>query len=186
MNYSEISDGNCPSATNRLMSDFEEAPFDGRSRTYNRRRSYFWPVVIQLAILVVYTIIILAVSRRLLNQDCRPAYIYCMYIKATIARLLNDLNVAPVREAIKYQKISYNGELQAENEFRGKPRPELDEAWLRLLKNNNIRLTEEELKKLNMTSVKLNDNTGYYGQISVYHHLHCLVSVILLYNSGKR
>lgn len=74
-----------------------------------------------------------------------------------------------------YEKVSYDGQLDTVNPFRGEPRPELDEAWQSLFDNNNIRLTKEEVDRMNKTSIMLADGSGYYGQISAYHHLHCLV-----------
>ena len=62
--------------------------------------------------------------------------------------------------------------------YRGEPRPELDKAWHDLIRNDNIRLTKEELHKLNKTALELNDGSGYYGQMSVFHHLHCLVCLL--------
>lgn len=72
--------------------------------------------------------------------------------------------------------MSYHGELEHINPYRGDPRPELDKAWRDLLENNNIRISKEELVKMNKTALELYDGSGYYGQMSVYHHLHCLVS----------
>ena len=83
--------------------------------------------------------------------------------------------IAPASEAVRYQKVSYDGELNTTNPYRGKPRPELDKAWHDLLQRNNIRLSEEELQKLNRTAIELYDGSGYSGQINAYHHLHCLV-----------
>ena len=84
-------------------------------------------------------------------------------------------HIAPASEVIHYQKISYDGKLDGVGPYRGKPRPELEQAWHDLLANNNIRLSKDELKKLNKTSIELHDGSGYLGELGVYHHLHCLV-----------
>jgi hypothetical protein len=64
--------------------------------------------------------------------------------------------------------------------FGGFPNEESDAAWRDLLKNSNIRISAEELKKINRTSIQLQDGTGdYFGGLSAHHHLHCLVSQIL-------
>ena len=76
---------------------------------------------------------------------------------------------------MSYQKVSYDGELNTTKPCRGEPRPELDKAWHDLLQHNNIRLSEEELHKMNRTAIELYDGSGYSGQINAYHHLHCLV-----------
>ena len=72
------------------------------------------------------------------------------------------------------------------NPYRGDPRPELDEAWHNLLENNNIRLSKGELEKMNRTALELYDGSGYYGQMSAYHHLHCLVSDLMVCSSEAR
>lgn len=38
-----------------------------------------------------------------------------------------------------------------------------------------IRLTEEEMRKMNKTSVRLRDGSGYVGYIEAIHMLHCVV-----------
>lgn len=71
----------------------------------------------------------------------------------------------------------YEGKLDEINSFRGERRPELDKAWGDLLEHGNIRINEEELRRLNRSSIELHDGSGYFGKLGVYHHLHCLVSV---------
>ena len=87
----------------------------------------------------------------------------------------NTLVTAPASEAVRYQTVSYDGELDTVNPYRGEPRPELDKAWHDLLLNNNIRISKEELQKMNRTAIELYDGSGYFGQMNAYHHLHCLV-----------
>ncbi|KAF7914805.1 hypothetical protein EAE99_010506 [Botrytis elliptica] len=60
------------------------------------------------------------------------------------------------------------------NLYKGDPRPELDLAWHTLVKNNNLRISKGELDTLGRTALPLADGSGYYGQLNVYHHLHCL------------
>lgn len=46
---------------------------------------------------------------------------------------------------------------------------------LTLLIDNNIRVPESDLRKINRTSVPLNDkNGGFLVTLEVFHHLHCL------------
>ena len=62
------------------------------------------------------------------------------------------------------------------SDFTGPPRPQLDEAWHRLLSGTMIRFSAEELKLAgNSTSVRHKD-WGYVGTLGVAHYLHCLVS----------
>lgn len=66
-------------------------------------------------------------------------------------------------------------EIMDTNVFRGPPRPELDAAWDDLVKYSNIRVTAEDLRKINKTSVQLSDGSGlYWSGLNVHHQLHCL------------
>jgi len=64
-----------------------------------------------------------------------------------------------------------------ESLYAGQPSMELDKAWHELLKPINIRVSTEELKKINQTSLKLPDGSGYLAQLGAFHELHCVVSV---------
>lgn len=69
----------------------------------------------------------------------------------------------------------YDGKLDGINPFRGEPRLELDKSWQDLLKNSNIRISKDELKKMNRKTIELYDGSGYFGGMGAHHHLHCLV-----------
>lgn len=43
------------------------------------------------------------------------------------------------------------------------------------MKDINIRISNEEMKRLNQTSLKFADGSGQLGTLGVYHELHCLV-----------
>ena len=81
------------------------------------------------------------------------------------------------------------------NPFKGQPRPELDEAWRKLIKclhksfplaspqnrltrcfpDQSIRVQKEDLVRINRTSLPLNDDGGgYLAVVDVFHELHCL------------
>lgn len=61
------------------------------------------------------------------------------------------------------------------NPFRGPPRPELDEAWDELTQYTSIKVTAEDLGRINRTSVQLADGSGmYFSGLNVHHQLHCL------------
>ncbi|TGO81099.1 hypothetical protein BPOR_1352g00010 [Botrytis porri] len=70
--------------------------------------------------------------------------------------------------------LVYTPAAEALDLYKGDPRPELDLAWHNLVKNNNLRLSKEELATLVRTALSLADGSGYYGQLNVYHLLHCL------------
>jgi hypothetical protein len=41
----------------------------------------------------------------------------------------------------------------------------------------NIKILPEEMDRLGTSSIKLRDGSGYVGLLSVYHELHCVVSL---------
>ena len=84
-------------------------------------------------------------------------------------------DIAPASGVVTYQKVTYDAELNGTSPFRGEPRPELDQAWRDLIKHANIRISEDELQRINRKTIELHDGSGYLGQLGVYHHLHCLV-----------
>ena len=82
----------------------------------------------------------------------------------------------PAWEAIKWEPRLFESQIEPSNPFKGLPRPELDEAWNKLLDPTAIRVSKEDLDKINRTSVPLLDGSGYMASLDVYHQLHCLVS----------
>ncbi|PHH93029.1 hypothetical protein CDD83_2139 [Cordyceps sp. RAO-2017] len=81
---------------------------------------------------------------------------------------------SPAWEALKWEPRILQNEIEIKNPFKGLPRPEMDEAWNKLLGPTAIRVSKEDLEKINRTSVALEDGSGYMGGLDVYHQLHCL------------
>ncbi|KAJ6789905.1 hypothetical protein PWT90_03419 [Aphanocladium album] len=83
---------------------------------------------------------------------------------------------SPANVAVQYQKQTIDHEVfDGQSNFRGMPRPEVDEAWENLLQYNDLRVQKEDLEKANITSVPLNDEQGgYFVSLDVYHTLHCV------------
>ncbi|KAI8623073.1 hypothetical protein F5Y19DRAFT_459850 [Xylariaceae sp. FL1651] len=92
----------------------------------------------------------------------------------------------PIKDRIHYEL--HNFELEAiyksdgsVNEYKpskltGTPRPELEEAWDKLMAHSEVRVTKEELGgfKNDDSIIELTDGSGYYVTISVFHGLHCV------------
>lgn len=117
-------------------------------------------------------------------------------VRAPYARSLGfakkAYHLAPAREAVAYEKVITNSTIDSMNKFKGFPRPELDEAWedgyLRCRRGNamsessgstnfigpNIVVSEDDLKAVNRTSIKLTDGSGFLGTLGVFHQIHCL------------
>ncbi|KAK9855510.1 uncharacterized protein MYU51_001997 [Penicillium brevicompactum] len=82
---------------------------------------------------------------------------------------------SPLFEAIEMERKTIYASIESENPFKGAPSEELDHAWHKLFINSNVRVTAEDLAKINRTSVPINDaEGGYYAIPDVYHQLHCL------------
>ncbi|KAL9105817.1 MAG: hypothetical protein Q9227_009073 [Pyrenula ochraceoflavens] len=103
------------------------------------------------------------------------AFLFAMIITINRVQSQNELLPLPAREAIKWETRSFPTRL-LDNPFTGDPRPELDQAWHKLLLNDNIKLPSKDLDALDVQSVYLNDGSGQVTSLSVFHSLHCLVS----------
>lgn len=145
------------SSNQPLMANSEKETQDGNHNVSKRRyRQCSQMLWIHLLLIVLYTLVFLTATGLWNYQHAR------------------NIAYSPVSKAVKYQKMSYDGKLDGISPFRGEPRPELDKAWHDLLENNNIRLSKDELQKMNRTALELYDGSGFFGQLSAYHHLHCL------------
>ncbi|PHH75343.1 hypothetical protein CDD82_4485 [Ophiocordyceps australis] len=80
----------------------------------------------------------------------------------------------PVQHMAKLHKVAFDGSFELHTVYGGEPRPEGEAAWSKLFKHNNLRFTADEMRRLNRTALELRNGGGYYGQLSVHHHLHCL------------
>jgi len=88
---------------------------------------------------------------------------------------MKHLIKSPLHEAIEVEPKVIHASLDNKNPFKGPPSDELDHAWNQLFVNSHVRVTEEDLAKINRTSVPiLDERGGYYVIPDVYHQLHCL------------
>lgn len=76
---------------------------------------------------------------------------------------LGDLRQAPLNEALIPEKKMVHATFRSKNPFKGAPSPELDHAWHQIFVNSNVRVTADDLQKINRTSVPLGDGSGYYA-----------------------
>ncbi|KAM0802501.1 hypothetical protein BDR22DRAFT_887289 [Usnea florida] len=85
-----------------------------------------------------------------------------------------NLVYSPLNEVLFPEKKTIHTVFGSKNAFQGPPSPELDHAWHGLFVNSNVRVSANDLQKINRTSVPLGDGSGYYAIPGVYHQLHCL------------
>lgn len=130
-------------------------PVRGKTRTWWR------PWAIHFLILTGYTITFAALAKHFQAQNCHVSMIH-----------------TPARSAVQWGKVTSSNNLREGNPYQGPPSPEVDAAWRDLLKNSNIRISGETLRKLNRESIQLSDGSGdYFGGLNAHHHLHCIKSV---------
>lgn len=72
---------------------------------------------------------------------------------------------APLHEAIEIVPKMVHASFANKNPFKGPPSDELDHAWHQLFINSNVRVTAEDLAKINKTSVPVTDDKGGYYAI---------------------
>lgn len=155
-----------------------EQEYEEEHHSFTRRKPKFpvWPFIVHLIIFCAYTIAFLAYSKSVQGENCHKSLIYCKQNPSCMTDQRANSGQAPVREAVKWERVTSKNELEEKNPYKGPPRPELDDAWHDLLKHSSIRVSKEDLRKINRTSIKLADGSGkYMAEINAYHHLHCLV-----------
>lgn len=73
------------------------------------------------------------------------------------------MDLAPLNDALVREKKLVNTTFRTDNPFKGPPSEELDHAWHTLFVNSNVRVTADDLKKIDRTSVPIGDGNGYYA-----------------------
>ncbi|KAJ4856547.1 hypothetical protein T069G_09915 [Trichoderma breve] len=85
---------------------------------------------------------------------------------------------SPLLEAVEYYDYQFEAELDAENVYKGHPRPELDETWTRVGKIHPLSMPEKYRAELNKTNSGIpypkEQGGGIMVEIEVFHQLHCL------------
>ncbi|GKZ68965.1 hypothetical protein AnigIFM60653_011613 [Aspergillus niger] len=135
---------------------FDKDHFDDGSRygDYPRRSHFQWSsLCFHLILASIYGAAFLAATYRstssIRHHDSKPEH----------------LIASPLWEAVKIERKTINASIESENPFKGAPSEELDHAWHQLFINSNIRVTAEDLARINRTSVPLNDEKGGYYAI---------------------
>ncbi|XWX00529.1 hypothetical protein V2A60_008549 [Cordyceps javanica] len=82
----------------------------------------------------------------------------------------------PSRQGLVWEDRKFPTDI-VDNPFTGEPREELDEAWHKLLKNDNILVPKDYLDERGLHSVYTKDGKDGVASLSVYHSLHCLKKV---------
>ncbi|KAI9658361.1 MAG: hypothetical protein M1821_002494 [Bathelium mastoideum] len=81
---------------------------------------------------------------------------------------------SPAQSAVRYKSYVFNAAPNLTSPYVGESRPQLDKAWHELLQHTNMRVSKEDLERVNRTSIPLGNGGGFYGEMAVFHELHCL------------
>ena len=163
-----------PSKKMGSYNEDEESPMltddtPSRGTKLSKLKQHTTCILVNLALICLYTAfsvrIIQAYPARLDTSLHRELY--------SSSSLLYLTKTALPGAALSYQQKAYaDFELSP---FAGLPSPELDKSWHDLLANTSLRVSGEELKNSNQSSVAL-PGGGYMAWLGVYHELHCIVS----------
>lgn len=144
-----------------------KAPSQSHFRSWARRHQGGW-IVLHLCIIMAYTTFyVLALCGVLASS------VDCGFKHSEVGP--QDLLLTPMDEAVKHQVRTVRNSVNATSKYKGPPSPEVDRAWRDLFNNNNLRVSAEDMKMLNRTSVMFNDGSGdFLATPDTYHQLHCL------------
>ncbi|KAI1204065.1 uncharacterized protein F4807DRAFT_449050 [Annulohypoxylon truncatum] len=122
------------------------------------------------SILFAFQIAFLITNISLLIQNITPRL--CR-VGQGLDNAILEKTFTPAEVAVEYnvQEINYEQDFDL---FAGKPRPELDLAWSQLLKSSMLKISEDEMRQMNKTSISLRDGSGYIGYLESLHMLHCV------------
>ncbi|RAK97889.1 oxidase ustYa family protein, partial [Aspergillus ibericus CBS 121593] len=87
---------------------------------------------------------------------------------------------APALEAVEYIDVKFQNRFNEHSIYRGKPTPELEQAWLDLWNFAPINIPLEKLSALNKSTTsnwqraKPEKGGGVIGSLEVFHQIHCL------------
>lgn len=136
-------------------------------RTSSRRSCFprLW-LVLHIALLASATITFLIGSARL-----NEAY--------SIPLERNPLDIIARQDHKKLE-----GDFDHQTVFKGRPRPDLDEAWDKISNGQVISIKEDVFLLLNKTpegaaQLPAAQGGGYIASLEIFHQLHCLVSTLM-------
>ncbi|MCJ1360357.1 MAG: hypothetical protein MMC33_010362 [Icmadophila ericetorum] len=83
-----------------------------------------------------------------------------------------SLVYTPAQNSLEYVKVRMDTAGGDESKYIGFD-DKADEAWTDLTSRNHVRLSDEDLRAINQTSISLGSG-GHLGMLGVYHELHCV------------
>ncbi|KAI5797621.1 hypothetical protein EDC01DRAFT_727327 [Geopyxis carbonaria] len=134
-----------------------------------RRRRWWWPWSLHLLAFVAYILVATVISIFFFRCNCSDG--------TGCESREKELIYSPAWDAVEYETVKFKGGFWLETVYKGKPRPELEQAWSDLIQDHIIAIPPSALPQLNMTPA----TTVYYPEsgdvvagLNVFHQLHCL------------
>jgi hypothetical protein len=139
---------------------FDESQSIRRGYRIDKPRRSIVPWVVHLLIIASYSIGFFGFT-----HTSKVQVNHLVFCKTFSGSGLILITKAPLHESIEMERKMVRASFQNKNPFKGEPSDELDHAWHQLFINSNVRVTEDDLAKVNKTSVPITDARGGYYAI---------------------
>lgn len=137
-----------------------------RKNTFQSGQSRMnWSLVtIHGVLLSLYSLATFAIIWNITRQEDHSPPRY-----SEVFRAVDDLE-------IKFKKS--NTEVYEMTGYHGTPNAEMNRLWEDLLRSRFIAVSSDELERSGRTSIPIKPEGPYLAWLSIFHELHCLVSVV--------
>ncbi|KAH8890341.1 hypothetical protein GQ53DRAFT_824490 [Thozetella sp. PMI_491] len=142
------------------FSDIEASTVPSSPRRY-------WPSWKQLVGITVVQILLFS------------AYTYTLFrifpLGASCSRGPQDVVASPASSVIRWELQILDTRVVQQNRFNAEPSDEVDEAWAELIYLSNVKVSAEDVRAINKTSIEIPTDPGMvWATLGVNHELHCL------------
>ena len=94
------------------------------------------PWIFHLAMVILYSTLFILIAWKDHAQHFHgPGLIFCMCGQSRSQNRISQVVAAPARDAVEYEKVTFNGSFIIDSPFTGVRRPEQDEVWHDLLQS---------------------------------------------------
>ncbi|KAI0013867.1 hypothetical protein F4779DRAFT_624985 [Xylariaceae sp. FL0662B] len=148
------------------VQDYETLVFKRRKKQHWIRR-YRISLVFNLLMLTFYAVLSVVLWRS-------PAHPLPLAYRDSVCLIV--CNIAPIQDHVQYrvQVIADNPSAIRKSPFVSGDFEEADAAWTHLLRFHNLRIFDEEMTQMNISSISFGHGGGSHGMMAVFHELHCL------------
>ncbi|KAL8811107.1 MAG: hypothetical protein Q9223_007601 [Gallowayella weberi] len=129
-----------------LKHEFRPQELGSQERKARRPLRYAW-LAFHILLITTYTLVFVVVVKNSASRNAQRS----------------NVVYSPLNEVLIPEKKTVHASFGSKNPFKGPPSDELDHAWHQLFANSNVRVSAEDLRRINRTSVPLGDGSGYYA-----------------------